>query len=368
MAFHDGLHPSILISLWFFFSTTLIFSNRYILVELNFPFPLLLTTWHLSLATIATRVLRKYTNLLPGIDEIDKKLTWDKWARTVLPIGLLFSGSLACGNYAYVYLSVSFIQMLKSATPVAVLMVSWFFGTEKFDPKIFVNVLFITFGIAIASFGEITFVMTGFILQSMALLFESTRLVLIQKLLSGRDIKMEALVGLYYFAPVCAGINMFTTYLLESDRITMAAAQNVGLSVILFNGATSFLLNVSAVLVIKKTSTLVLALCGLLKDIGIVVLATLVYSTPIGTLQGFGYSLALLGLIRYKTRTEAFWNHPVKSTLLGVKRVLGLLSNKGGEFSSSQKGGYKPANVMASRDDDKEYALPTMASHSPVRP
>ncbi|KAJ3009498.1 hypothetical protein HKX48_007909 [Thoreauomyces humboldtii] len=168
-------------------------------------------------------------------------------------------------------------------------------------------------------------------LQAGALLFESTRLVLIQKLLSGRDIKMEALVGLYYFAPVCAGVNIICTYILESDRLSWEAFGRVGVTVFFFNGLTSFLLNVFAVLVIKRTSTLVLALCGLLKDIGIVVIATIIYGTPIGGLQGFGYSLALLGLIRYKTRTEDFWKHPFKSSLQFFKRIAGV-SPDGGAY------------------------------------
>ncbi len=33
--------------------------------------------------------------------------------RTIVPIGLLYSGTLWLGNAAYLYLSVSFIQMLK---------------------------------------------------------------------------------------------------------------------------------------------------------------------------------------------------------------------------------------------------------------
>jgi hypothetical protein len=33
--------------------------------------------------------------------------------RTILPIGALFSGSLILSNFAYLSLSVSFIQMLK---------------------------------------------------------------------------------------------------------------------------------------------------------------------------------------------------------------------------------------------------------------
>jgi hypothetical protein len=37
--------------------------------------------------------------------------------RSILPIGILFSGSLILSNTAYLYLSVAYIQMLKVRTP-----------------------------------------------------------------------------------------------------------------------------------------------------------------------------------------------------------------------------------------------------------
>jgi hypothetical protein len=37
----------------------------------------------------------------------------DMFLRSILPIGLLFSGSLILSNSAYLYLSISYIQMLK---------------------------------------------------------------------------------------------------------------------------------------------------------------------------------------------------------------------------------------------------------------
>lgn len=38
------------------------------------------------------------------------------YCRTILPIGLLYCGSLVCSNVVYLYLNISFIQMLKVLT------------------------------------------------------------------------------------------------------------------------------------------------------------------------------------------------------------------------------------------------------------
>lgn len=46
---------------------------------------------------------------------IRTKLWCDFVCSCILPIGLLFAGTLWMGNAAYLYLSVSFIQMLKAS-------------------------------------------------------------------------------------------------------------------------------------------------------------------------------------------------------------------------------------------------------------
>jgi hypothetical protein len=58
-----------------------------------------------------TQVLAKTTTLLDGRKTV--KMTGKVYLRAILPIGFFFSLSLICGNKAYLYLSVAFIQMLK---------------------------------------------------------------------------------------------------------------------------------------------------------------------------------------------------------------------------------------------------------------
>lgn len=90
--------------------------TRYILkpVEQNglgFKYPIFLTCFHMAFATVGTRLLARYTHLLDGLANVE--MTNDRWVRNILPIGILFSASLALSNYAYLYLSVAYIQMIK---------------------------------------------------------------------------------------------------------------------------------------------------------------------------------------------------------------------------------------------------------------
>lgn len=51
---------------------------------------------------------------------------------------------------------------------------------------------------------------------------------------------------------------------------------------------------------IGRTSSLVLTLCGVLKDILLVAASMMIWGTPVTPLQFFGYSIALGGLVYYK--------------------------------------------------------------------
>jgi hypothetical protein len=117
--------------------------------------------------------------------------------------------------------------------------------------KVLLNVSFIVIGVIIASFGEIKFVFIGFLFQIGGIIFEAIRLVMVQRLLSSAEFKMDPLVSLYYFAPVCAVMNGVTALFLEVPNMTMEHVYNVGLLTLLANAVVAFLLNVSVVFLVS---------------------------------------------------------------------------------------------------------------------
>jgi hypothetical protein len=253
-------------------------------------------------ATFMTQLLARTTTLLDGRKTV--KMTGRVYLRAILPIGFFFSLSLICGNQAYLYLSVAFIQMLKATMPVAVLITSWVLGIAPPNLKTLGNVSFIVIGVVIASYGEIEFNLTGFLYQAGGITFEATRLVMVQRLLSSAEFKMDPLVSLYYFAPVCAIMNGLTALVVEVPSMTMKNIYDVGIPMLVANASIAFLLNVSVVFLIGKTSSLVLTLCGILKDILLVGASMMIWGTPVSKTQFFGYAIALGGLLYYKLGSD----------------------------------------------------------------
>ena len=222
----------------------------------NTSIAVILTCWHLVFATIATQVLARTTNLLDGRKNV--KMTGRTYLRAIVPIGLLYSASLVCSNMVYLYLSVAFIQMLKAAAPVAVLLTSWAWGVEDPSLKRFLNVLLIVAGVALASLGEIDFSLAGFMFQVGGIVFEAMRLVMIQVLLSGDTQKMDPLVSLYYYAPVCAVMNFIIAVVYEADSFNPADLAQAGYGLLLLNAMVAFMLNVSSVFLVSPNLPLFL--------------------------------------------------------------------------------------------------------------
>ncbi|GAA5985586.1 hypothetical protein JCM10908_007032 [Rhodotorula pacifica] len=298
------IHPAPIIAIWICLSSAVILMNAWILSgdegDLNFPYPIFLTTTHLVYATIGTRLMRRFTHLIDGVDNID--MTWDRWYKNIVPIGALFSASLIFSNLAYLTLSVSFIQMLKAFTSVAVLLMSVAMGLDTFNRRKAIVVVAISLGVALASYGELKFVFSGFLFQCFGIVFEATRLVAIQKLLQG--MRMDPLVSLYYYAPVCAVFNALLVPIFEGWAPVEQVLPRVGAVTLVLNCSVALCLNISVVFLIGCASSLVLTLSGVLKDILLVTGSVLLFGSPVTFVQLFGYSIALVGLFVFKTSPE----------------------------------------------------------------
>lgn len=192
--------------------------------------------------------------------------------------------------------------MLKSLSPVAILLAAFIFRTKEFSVKLLLIVLTISFGVGLTSYGEKNFNLIGFLLQLFAIVVEATRVTLIQILLVDKE--MSPLKTLYYFAPICLSIN-FSLILPIEGLSPFRALPSLGVFTILSNGLLTFGLNLSTVYLIGL-STMVLSLSKVLKDILLVVGSCLVYGENVTIVQGIGFGIATAGMLWYKASEFSF--------------------------------------------------------------
>uniref|UniRef100_A0A0E0IY40 Sugar phosphate transporter domain-containing protein n=1 Tax=Oryza nivara TaxID=4536 RepID=A0A0E0IY40_ORYNI len=263
------------VSVWITLSFSVIVYNKYILDPkmYNWPFPISLTMIHMafcaSLAVVLVRVLRVVA--VPASPPMTPSL----YAASVVPIGALYALSLWFSNSAYIYLSVSFIQMLKALMPVA----------ARFD----------AFGV---------------MLQLAAVAAEATRLVLIQILLTSKGMSLNPITSLYYIAPCCLVFLTLPWYFVELPRLRAAAGAAVRPDVFVFgtNSLCAFALNLAVFLLVGKTSALTMNVAGVVKDWLLIAFSWTVIKDTVTPVNLVGYGIAFLGV--------AYYNH---AKLQGLK-------------------------------------------------
>ncbi|GAB4819493.1 hypothetical protein N2152v2_006539 [Parachlorella kessleri] len=281
------------VAVWIGLSGAVIMFNKYILAYGGFPYPITLTMWHMFFcATLAIGLVKS-----GKVQSINMER--ETYMRAIVPIGLCYAGTLWVGNAAYLYLSVSFIQMLKALMPVAVFSVGCCFGTDKFRWNTMTNMLLVTVGVAIASAGEINFNIIGVMFQLSSIVTESIRLVLVQILLQSRGLKLNPITTLYYVAPCCFCFLLVPWLFLEAGKI--AADPNVVISplILLANAMVAFGLNMAVFLLIGKTSALTMNIAGVAKDWMLIGLSVWIYKSAVTQLNLFGYGIAFLAVCWY---------------------------------------------------------------------
>ncbi|KAE9601821.1 hypothetical protein Lal_00040916 [Lupinus albus] len=301
MAISDGVLKKIIISytyvaIWILLSFTVIVYNKYILDRklYNWPYPISLTMIHMAFCSSLAYLLVRVFKLVEPVS-----MSRDLYLRSVVPIGLLYSLSLCFSNSAYIFLSVSFIQMLKALMPVAVYSIGVVFKKEMFKSDVMANMLSISLGVAVAAYGEAQFDAWGVTLQLLAVAFEATRLVLIQILLNSKGISLNPITSLYYIAPCCLVFLSIPWLIMEYPSLRDNSSFHLDFVIFGTNSTCAFALNLAVFLLVGKTSALTMNVAGVVKDWLLIAFSWSVIKDTVTPLNLIGYGLAFLGVAYY---------------------------------------------------------------------
>ena len=260
--------------------------------------------------TIATSVLKgvRPTSSLAVTD-----LTLRKYVSIIIPVAVVLNTSIICGNEAVAYISITMIQILKGLSPVTVYMMSLFLGITQFSRMITTTLLLISLGIFLASFQSVQTDLYGISAQLIGIVSDSSRLVLMQKIFTSHPSTFDPPTLFHHLAPFCALLGAIITAFTSFP--TFLEIQNVW-AMLLLNCTLTSILNLAGLLAvskiifqyrmwlmfaqIQKTSSLALSLCGISKDIFLIIATTMIWKTEIKTLEIIGYMMAIIGLILYQ--------------------------------------------------------------------
>ncbi|CAL5360780.1 unnamed protein product [Camellia sinensis] len=300
-ALSEGVVKKILLSyayvgIWIFLSFTVIVFNKYILDRkmFNWPYPISLTMIHMAFCSSLAFLLIRVFKVVEPVS-----MSSDLYLRSVVPIGALYSLSLWFSNSAYIYLSVSFIQMLKALMPVAVYSLGVLFKKDAFKSDTMANMVSISIGVAIAAYGEARFDAWGVMLQLGAVVFEATRLVMIQILLTSKGISLNPITSLYYVAPCCLAFLSVPWFIVEFPLLRETSSFHFDFLIFGTNSLCAFALNLAVFLLVGKTSALTMNVAGVVKDWLLIAFSWSVIKDTVTPINLAGYGIAFLGVGYY---------------------------------------------------------------------
>eukprot|EP00250_Pteridium_aquilinum_P027748 c3565_g1_i1 orf=346-1473(+) len=324
-------------------SSGVILYNKWVLStkHFNFPFPITLTMIHMLFSGAVAFVLVRILKVVAPV-----KMTFEIYATCVVPISAFFASSLWFGNTAYLYISVAFIQMLKALMPVATFLMAIICGTDKARCDLFLNMILVSLGVAVSSFGEIHFNITGTAYQVTGILAEALRLVLTQVLLQKKGLTLNPITSLYYIAP-CSFLFLFVPWFLLEKPVMEAEQITFNFWIFFSNALCALALNVSVFLVIGRTGAITVRVAGVLKDWILIALSTLVFpESKLTGLNIIGYAIALTGVVTYNylKMKESRANSQLSADAI-PERLKSLLKEKKLEKKSSENYNGNSADV-----------------------
>ncbi len=295
------LKPIIAIAAYMLIGPMLIFLNRYILNDLAFYFPAVLSSFGVFFSWIISLLCVHVFKIIKL--EYGDKMTFKFYMTRILPIAFFQVLTLLFGNWVYLYLSVSLIQMLKAFTPTLVMILTYVFRISRPTRYLVLSTLCICFGTSLTSLGSIEYSMMGFVLMFAAEFFESLRLVLIQSLLGSAGWSFSVMEGLYWICPA----SLFWTWtvvipLIEYEELKNGNALEIfseNVETMFLAGFLGFLVNIMGYFVIKTSSALVLKILSMVRNLGVILYSVVILREVVTAEQFIGMVISLAGFAAF---------------------------------------------------------------------
>lgn len=246
---------------WYFFSTGLSIYNKTLMGRdhYNLNLPLLMSAIHSGTHFIITRIIIQYY-----YKQNVPSYTIKSYTLQVLPCGVAAAIEICCANASLVFITLSFYTMIKSSTPVWVLIFSFLFGLEKLRLHLVMIISVIVLGICLTIDGESSFDTTGFILVSVSAISSGLRWNLTQLLMknthssNNNSNNNSPLSTMYHTSPVMF-VTMFILSLIIEKPFHYSQLSYLDsislLFVMAFGGILAFIMTIAELYLIKGTST-----------------------------------------------------------------------------------------------------------------
>ncbi|KAF8402720.1 hypothetical protein HHK36_010809 [Tetracentron sinense] len=325
-----------LVTSWYSSNIGVLLLNKYLLSNYGFKYPIFLTMCHMTACSLLSYVAIAWMKMVP-MQTIRSRVQFMK----ISALSLIFCASVVSGNVSLRFLPVSFNQAIGATTPFFTAVFAYIMTVKREAWLTYVTLIPVVTGVVIASGGEPSFHLFGFIICVAATAARALKSVLQGILLSSEGEKLNSMNLLLYMAPIAVVFLLPATLLMEENvvGITLALARDDVKIIwyLLFNSTLAFFVNLTNFLVTKHTSALTLQVClvymqhssplcstevcdcfqilsmlhlsaiarmadgvlGNAKGAVAVVVSILIFRNPVSVTGMLGYALTVLGVVLY---------------------------------------------------------------------
>ncbi|KAL6123622.1 hypothetical protein ACLB2K_076141 [Fragaria x ananassa] len=287
-----------LVTAWYSSNIGVLLLNKYLLSNYGFKYPIFLTMCHMTACSLLSYIAIAWMKMVP-MQTIRSRVQFLK----ITALSLVFCVSVVFGNISLRYLPVSFNQAIGATTPFFTAVFAYFMTLKREAWLTYLTLVPVVTGVIIASGGEPSFHLFGFLICIAATAARALKSVLQGILLSSEGEKLNSMNLLLYMAPIAVVFLLPATLIMEDNvvGITLALARDDVKIIwyLLFNSALAYFVNLTNFLVTKHTSALTLQVLGNAKGAVAVVVSILIFRNPVSVTGMMGYSLTVFGVILY---------------------------------------------------------------------
>ncbi|EFN86611.1 solute carrier family 35 member E1 homolog [Harpegnathos saltator] len=265
-----------------------------------FPYPITVTMVQLTSITIYSG---PFFNLW-GVRRYTSNITWSYYMRLIVPLAL---GKFLASVFSHVSIwkvPVSYAHTVKATMPLFTVILSRIILREQQTWKVYLSLVPIVGGVAIATLTELSFNMVGLISALLSTMAFSLQNIYSKKVLHDTGVHHLRLLHILGRLALFMFLPFWLLYDLQSlvhDPVTKTSVEmnyhTVGL--LFLDGILNWLQNIIAFSVLSIVTPLTYAVASASKRISVIAVTLFVLGNPVTWLNIFGMTMAILGVLCY---------------------------------------------------------------------